>query len=710
MSEKNRQSSPWVRTGTTAVLTLLGTALIIIACVGFISFLWYGTIDNSIWQRIILSGWATRGITLTSTALRTAVSMQGAVCLSMLAAVVLEKSSVPVASVGTVSLMRAGSNTGLVTVLTGFVWPMVRKGPRLEQFIVPTVLLILTTVTLSQFVSTALLSDVTLGLVPGYGKIFHVNYDFSYQSYTIPDDGTVVYGFNYSSLSWTSLWATKVPTLWPTFAEHSDPPIVKENVSDTGPSLRAFLPLTAEERPLIRNYSGKAVVLDSRVTCQQPVLSGLSTENQTSGATIIGNVKPSTSTPRLDVPSEVPFACLVWFATWSVCELDEFALASNSKNAQFSGGLVSQFREFPLSPGQNKSGAAFLLISAADITMLENRTEFAFFNLDLDGFTNLPLAATLCYTSLDTADRWIDAYSDVNRTEATPAWGTDGYNLTAIAAQVNSGYATTSPLPTVEERGVMRFRPASNWAASQSNQPSNDAPTMVVEDDVYPILAELPFLTWRLHLSNIGIQYGVSVPLIGNYTAVMGNSVGGAASTDFGIVTDLWLAAYFNYFMANYSSSVALQAVITALAGIEYADRLQQFDKSDNVSMTYFVSTITPGGPLGQRRTATPWGFFTVIIVLVIHTLLVVVVTARFLIEVSVSRIGDNWQAIAQVGLSDVPALEKGLKDVMKEGAERDVVKKIVEEEESNTSACRVYVNHETGTLRLREHTVGGGA
>ncbi|KAE9366524.1 hypothetical protein N431DRAFT_278583, partial [Stipitochalara longipes BDJ] len=625
-------------------------SLVVIAGASFLCFLWWGTIENNLWRHIILNNWAARAITLTSTALRAAVTIQSGLCLSMLAALALEKSAVPLDNVCFVSLMRASGSQSLLSTLTDFACPMARRSPRQDRLLLPAILLTLTLTSLSQFMSTALFFDATIQLVPGYNKTVEINYDFTYQS--------VLAGYNYSLVSPLPLWQADEPSQWPMFAEYSELPAVQDGVSDTGVSLRAFLPLGVQERQLVRNYSGKALVLDSRVTCQRPVLDAV---NYTADNAIQGLIRPSTLTPRLDSPDTVPFQCTTNGGMWGICELNENAILNNSAQ-YFSGGLVSEFRNFPLSPGQNKSGAAFLVTSTFNYSMSALGTEFISVNMtDTEGDLQ-QVALTLCYTSLDVADRWIDAHGDKNRTEPSPAWVAHDYNLTAVIAQLDTGYAPAlSSRPSAGERGIMQLRPPVDWAAPPSDQPLNDGPSMVWSP-ADPV--NLPFLTWRLHLR----PSAPSQTDLGGANLIVQSEVD---SWDFLTVGDsfdcnLWLARLFEHFLTNSSTSVALQAIITSLAGIEYYRRLYQFDKSDDVSLIFFVNTYTPGGPFGQKRTTVPWGLGGVMILLAIHFILVAVVTARFSMQTHISHIGDEWQAFAQVARSDVEALENKLENAIK--------------------------------------------
>lgn len=133
------------------------------------------------------------------------------------------------------------------------------------------VVLLFTTTTLLQFSSTALLSDLRLGRLPGLQANQNSTYDFTYTSHGQPYNVSHGYkgytrGTTYPILWRGSTW-TRNPPAFPAFAEYSEPLAVPDGVDDTGILLRAFLPFPdAESRETIRNYTGTTMVLDSRVS------------------------------------------------------------------------------------------------------------------------------------------------------------------------------------------------------------------------------------------------------------------------------------------------------------------------------------------------------------------------------------------------------------------------------------------------------------
>ena len=80
--------------------------MILVAALAFISFLYLSSEGNSSWQRIMVNGWATRSITLTSVALRLAAVAQAGLCTCILAALALEQYDVTLPHTAAVSTLR----------------------------------------------------------------------------------------------------------------------------------------------------------------------------------------------------------------------------------------------------------------------------------------------------------------------------------------------------------------------------------------------------------------------------------------------------------------------------------------------------------------------------------------------------------------------------------------------------------------------------
>ncbi|KAK6511429.1 hypothetical protein TWF481_000346 [Arthrobotrys musiformis] len=87
------------RLGSLVSVLFLSSSIFSIGCMGWFAFLWWGTADNYVWRTIVINDWAVRAISLPSSFFRMAVTLQASQCLSMLAALAIEKSIIPLPDV-----------------------------------------------------------------------------------------------------------------------------------------------------------------------------------------------------------------------------------------------------------------------------------------------------------------------------------------------------------------------------------------------------------------------------------------------------------------------------------------------------------------------------------------------------------------------------------------------------------------------------------
>jgi hypothetical protein len=98
---------------------------------------------------------------------RTSITLQAGVATSMLSGLAIERSEILLPWLATVSMMRS-SNSGPI-ILAWLLRPRPRKICGIRSLLVPGLATLLALTTLSsQFTSTALLSDISSGLVTGY--------------------------------------------------------------------------------------------------------------------------------------------------------------------------------------------------------------------------------------------------------------------------------------------------------------------------------------------------------------------------------------------------------------------------------------------------------------------------------------------------------------------------------------------------------------
>ncbi|EPS35200.1 hypothetical protein H072_11477 [Dactylellina haptotyla CBS 200.50] len=650
----------------TSVILLGLSFLVLIASIGFLSFLWYSNIENRTWQRIMVNEWATRAISLTSTAIRWAIATQAAVGLAMLASVALEEFEVPLGSVAEVSLIRINGSS-VISTLQNVVWPMLRLRASRVARTVFLMLMLLATSTLIQFSSTVLLSDLRLDEIPGVQTHANLSIDWKFN-----DD----LNYAYTPVSSNTVWGGKMPAFWPAFGEFSGSPFQHDGVVDTGRIVRAFLPyIKTEARQSLRNYTGKAVLLDSRVTCQKPIMDDLVMYTLDPDGewdpiyqpVLSGTIFPSVlDTPRFNASTEpsrfdCPFSILNP-GSFAICELRNGVVAFPQNQKQsYSGTLVSEFRQYPpASSEQDASGAGYLVISVNNTKIPLSNGEWAVFDVITPGYKGgkytmtQNVTASICFSSLDIATRKVNLFSSSNRTEPSVSWNetSSNFDWSKVYQQLLPGFK--NPL-SLEERGLLQIEapdPADSWVYEESLQSGYDGP--ISNQWIGGIYKRtFPYVTDAVHL-----WYPHGRDRYGNYSAILDpNWYGwsneyqewpeaGASSW----IIDLFEALIYSQNDGQNSTlAEALQMILFSLAGSAYYDQLPQYDKWTEADTVAFVPALHPGGPHGTTRTDIPVGFTIVMVVIGLHFVTFLITIWLFGVRTAFSRLGDTWMAIASV-------------------------------------------------------------
>ena len=305
---KNPRSRTAVqKIGLQTVVLLVATLVVTTIVIGFLTFLWTAPHDNSFWRTIVTKGWAGGAVTVSSLILRTAIDFQAGVAVAMLAAILLETDfHLLFIDTAQVSKLRAGRAVPMdiaIPHIRAMRYKWVQCPGSYVQLSV--VLLLVATTLLLQVTSTMLVSDLSLGVLPSASANEDLRYDFTYE-------------WNETDLEWAYPLQPRAAKPWlrnppafPTFAEFSEPIGVPEHVDETGHLLRAFLPFQdAQSRETISEYSGKALVLDARVSCQRPEIQQLYVDRNSSSMSLVGAFSKTHDVPgRLGSASSVPFNC-----------------------------------------------------------------------------------------------------------------------------------------------------------------------------------------------------------------------------------------------------------------------------------------------------------------------------------------------------------------------------------------------------------------
>jgi hypothetical protein len=235
---------------------LVGCTLGLLLATGYLIFLWFANPATTTWKVIILSDWTATSLAICGVAIRWLSSFQMMLCTSILAWNVLREGT-PASKIPRLSSLRYNTAGPLDFMNLLPIWS--KSSCHLHLFLL--ILLSALTTILLQLSSTLLLSDLAIGPVR------------SFRNTTT----TAVLHPGYSSFA-NDPWLTTVP-IYPLFAESSqyDQREHGEAVDDTGPAIRALLPVPADKgRAKLLSFDGNATLYDARCICTRPLLTNLS--------------------------------------------------------------------------------------------------------------------------------------------------------------------------------------------------------------------------------------------------------------------------------------------------------------------------------------------------------------------------------------------------------------------------------------------------
>ncbi|KAL8804267.1 MAG: hypothetical protein Q9200_005888 [Gallowayella weberi] len=629
---------------TITVLSL--TIPLILGAIGFLWFLWMADYKNKTWHAIAIRDWIIRAVTLSSVAVRTSLSLQTAIGTSILAGLALENTQILMLHLATVSMMR-NANAGPYMLLW-LIYKAFLKDPQRWRRCLTLVLLILLAFIslLAEFTSTALLSDMKQTPIPGSPSTRMTTTNFVYNT-----NGTVPY------LSRGTVW-TKKPPFFPTFLEyHEDAENLSSDTADTGLTLRAFLPMESQQqRSMLRDFAGDAIVVDSRVRCVRPQLGMLKAHyaaGPTFGLTGRVNIIPG---QEIDFGSVLNYPVTRQKETtpndWQIglSYLGRFA------NASFTP-IQSEFRQI----SSNVSyGMAFLVVNITAGSLAEwhavlgtdadeygtfggtgaqpkayrGRKEWA--DLLFTANESLVMSATLCHAAYDSVVLDIAASGGKsNRTEPSPRYSVHGQinDYITIRRQLGQTSYNSQPL-TPEDRGILSISRRESWLPGQGDYPKSswlaDAVTLTLDGD--PTYS-FDYISASSSTKNITANLYDATPS------------SGAWKGETRLSPDPSITALFQEILNNRGDiAFALQSILTVFTGMVYYDQLERFNSPNQITTTPFIVISRP---------RSIRGITAVTIVLSVHLILMIVIIHLFLSKTSLSTIGNSWQTFAQIMRGD---------------------------------------------------------
>jgi hypothetical protein len=578
-------------------------------------------------------GWATRAVSVSALVLRTAIDFQAAIATAMLVALLLEsRAGIRLHHLANMSPMRTGT-VGPWT-LTGFmmreVWHSARRYKRIFNWMVFALVLLVTTILL-QFSSTLLLSDIKPGLLGSPEYEVALKPGLSFRNI-------------YQRITRDAAWTTN-PPFYPTFGEYFEPASTANSIADTGLLLRTFLPWpTAGTREIIRSYTGKALVLDARVSCQAPDITNLTASEHY--AEMTGTVNATHQADMLQSIVASTFACSVAGSNqYSICQLGR-PLPS------FIGSLRSQFEN------STSYGTAFLVIKGTNSTTRSSdgqRNEWL--DITFANQTNIGAAFSICFAPWDASMLDVSLTSTSNRTEPALQWR-GGFKATAVVNHLIPQQEQNAPRQILQMQKPRSFlgdvppereRPLVQSDASGSSAAAYGSNTPLQENWSIFLTGE-PFITLLNHFSRPPSRFTISA--------------------------DPALAAIFGETMAATDSVAwAMSSLITVLSATNYYSQFPAFDRVDNVTISYFGNVQYP------RHT---FGFMLMTWALVAHYLVVSLIVVLFVSKTRLTLLGDAWSAFSQMAESSEVKSYVG-----ERGARNDetVVKELREGRDTNLRA-----------------------
>ncbi|KAG4431006.1 hypothetical protein IFR05_013514 [Cadophora sp. M221] len=606
------------------------TSTCIVASMGFISFLWFAKDGNPTWRDLAFNNRITRVVVIASLIITASVLLQAGVATSMLASLALEQSGTALPYLAPVSMMR-NTNAGPHALAFYLLRPSAlrRGGPKIHLLTPVLLALLILTAFLSQFASFALLSDVSVGLVPSRPDL-----DFMPTSLNPGTLGKVDTS--------TSTWLRK-PTSYTAFADFKSKQqsIARSRVTDTGLSLRALLPLSdRQDRVSLKEYAGSATVLDTRVVCVSPDAAVDETGNLAFLSVpqeVLQNYSASSGNKRL--VQDLTSRALIPFSGLKILPDGNFTL--NQISTQLSGSrLLSQFDalsdNFDVKQNTfNQYIVTYVSIPFPNNTIpkpLGNPTQvivgewlhLVYEDLPLTFSGSRPfIGISLCYNALSAMDMDIQASTDLTRNETIPERTTSlGLQLNFEAIRLQLGESGAAP----NERGLLEMKfpkgvpedPESGTNSSGYIQRTAQWISQNQTSTIHPI-------------SLLPLQ------------------VGGDANQSH---PDLGLLFYEMMYAAQGPKiGFAMQSMITILAQTVYQEQILYLDKSTGVKIARLTHAPIPGGREGIYNTVPAGlqlGYSTVLVVMIIHLLLVAGISYLFIFHTTLSTLHNAWQVLSQ--------------------------------------------------------------
>ncbi|KAJ2987177.1 hypothetical protein NUW58_g4647 [Xylaria curta] len=614
--------------GLTDLTTIIGGSILIIACVAFLSLLWFGHGDEpeaagapQIWRHIALKDWMSRttylvAVTITSLVLRSVVSFQVALCTSMTAALILEKRSARKSDVAYLSIARSVNDGPRRVAQLLFSSRSLSVLAYLELWLISLLALVMVAL---QFSSTLLLSDLHDYVVVGDQESRSIA---NFGAFTHINDSNM--GIN---------WGTDLTS--PTYAVFGEErttynvTTAASGFSDTGLIRRGYLPFQgAEKRTSVRKYRGPTLVTNSRTVCVPPQIEGRfladdSTYQELGVGHIVGNVDYGRSIRQaLDGVGSL--------CTGNGCESVSFDCSV---------------------PGTESDNS-----TQSNICFIETVGRTSTFMSDF--IIELPPSELLQYINME-GDPWSinSTMFLVFRSGLTITdWGEVTHEFPIPPARVNDEWST---IEVLDGRLLdislcfVRFYIQPRYVSMIAQKPTHE-PT-IVWDGISQEHDTAAVSNFRLDpsatdlktpegISATILQRTILTKLTSNFNP---NSFSGCIfCSDWSVPVLAEYALLFTDIIESTGrAAAALHSFFALHAATAYDSTLRAFDVSEVVEVVVTTSVRIPG-PCSEHKCS---GFISVTALLGVHLVIVAAITTLYVSQVRYSRLSNTWHAISQL-------------------------------------------------------------
>ncbi|KAI1343239.1 hypothetical protein F5Y15DRAFT_427694 [Xylariaceae sp. FL0016] len=630
--------------GRTGIAIIFGGSLGVLVVMAFLVFLWAGggpsggNHASGLWRTIMLRGWATQAMTLSTLVLRTITSAQAAVCTSLVAALVLERHQVRLSQLAQFSVNRSVNDgpRGLVLEI------LASRSARLI-FCPETVLLAtLYVATLGiEFSSTILVPDfATASLAQNSERQLR---NVALSAHVNPDD--LAYALEMNSVM-------PVEALRSTFGEVDLPHHPEPNeygVSYTGLTTRAFPPFDHDERTRLRSYSGVAFAMNTQVSCLRPSIDAevemRNIEFDGMVYYLAGTISYNETFKNSGIDRSLD--CLTQ-GDASVCYPETFNCTIPSKDLHKEGYWPTALcllqppaatveEATKLDPEQdslwNPTSMHFLTFASnANLSYFEEKNiedtslsspvpvgEWNSYELFPGGFLNV----TLCSAALNTSMIHVDMSTENDPQEPSFTWNPNGTSSSTEQLEIMMG---ADPAPRyIGDRGILTVNEVVSPAPASGFDVSADEAAQAIEMSKDAAWKSDASIFWGGASNNWSVAVCTHCSLDGWTTLPDGAAVFESIINEDG------------------RAAMAMNSLLTLLMQSFFSYLVPLLDVPGYVDVVFSKEASIPKN----------WdGLIAVLVMLMVELLTVLAITGLYLRNVRYSRQGNYWHAVAQI-LSD---------------------------------------------------------